>query len=99
MDDWKSFRVMYRIEVHGVLTDWQTLVMDKPYYDTLKAPELLTAIHWRMRDISLAIQKLESDVAKVVEFKVVEIKDDKIQKLDTLSVGQEEQNENYLSMW
>lgn len=69
----KSFQVYYRLGVKGVVTDWQLLMMDWPYWDKLQAPDLLSAVHWRMRDISLAIKKLESDVCKVVEFKVVEI--------------------------
>ena len=68
----KQFQVYYRLEVHGHITDWQLLIMDKPYGDTIQADELLTAVHWRMRDISLALQKLESDVCKMVQFKVVE---------------------------
>lgn len=71
-DSDKSFQVFYQLEVHGIVTDWHLLVMDEPYGDTIKGPDLLTTLHWRMRDISLAIQKLESDVCKLVEFKVVE---------------------------
>ena len=77
---WLEFQVFCRLEVHGLyLADWHLLIMDEPYGDTISAPDdysnpMLTAVHWRMREINLAIQKLESDVCKVVEFKVMEKK-------------------------
>jgi len=68
----KSFQVFYRLKVDDHITNWHLLEMDKPYGDTIEGPDLLTTIHWRMRDISLAIKKFESTCCKLVEFKVVE---------------------------
>jgi hypothetical protein len=49
------------------------LVMSELYGASIQGPDLLTTIHWRMSDISKAIDKLTSEATALYEFRVVEV--------------------------
>jgi hypothetical protein len=71
-EDWKLFKVLCRFETLGVQTDYHLLVMDDTYVASISGPDLLTTVHWRLGDIGRAVMKMESEITKLVDFKVVE---------------------------
>lgn len=74
MKDRHFYKVMYRVKVQGIETDWSILVLDqKLYYACIEAPSAQTALHWRGCEVGQALAKIESDICKVVDLKVTEI--------------------------
>jgi hypothetical protein len=71
-DDDPIFKVLCRFETYGVQTDFQLLVLEDPYSTSISGPDLLTTVHWRMADIGRAVSRKESEITKLIEFKVVE---------------------------
>ncbi len=76
----RYFKVMFKLSTFGIKTDWQMLVMEHPYCACISGPssnsvgtELLTAKHWRGRDVSVALAKFVSDATHISDLMYVEV--------------------------
>lgn len=70
----RFFAMKYRLRVHDVETDWKTLVLGGELYThCVTGPGPLTALHWHMGEVFRTLEKLESDVCKVIDFCLYEV--------------------------
>lgn len=70
----KIYKVQYRVRVHDVDSDWQTLMLNTwLYFVFLNGPDILTTLHWRRSEIMQAFRNIESDICKIIDMRLTEV--------------------------